>query len=91
MAQALIRNSQLSPIDIETSVTGVLPVANGGTGANSSAEAAANILPSQADNSGEVLSTDGTGTLSWIVVNGGALDFGTFAAPAGFTLDMGTF
>jgi hypothetical protein len=91
MAQTLIKNSQLSPIDATANITGILPVEHGGTGANNTSDAAANILPSQTGNSGKVLSTDGTGTLSWIIVNGGALDFGTFSVPAGFTLDMGTF
>jgi hypothetical protein len=43
---------------------------------------------------GQVLSTNGSGTLSWITSSGGAsdaFDFGTFAAPADFTLDMGTY
>ncbi len=43
---------------------------------------------------GQVLSTNGSGTLSWITASGGAsdaYDFGTFAAPADFTLDMGTY
>jgi hypothetical protein len=43
---------------------------------------------------GQVLSTNGSGTLSWATAGGGAsdaYDFGTFAAPADFTLDMGTY
>jgi hypothetical protein len=43
---------------------------------------------------GQVLSTNGSGTLSWTTASGGAsdaYDFGTFAAPADFTLDMGTY
>lgn len=42
---------------------------------------------------GYVLSTDGSGNLNWIAQTGGGgnLDFGTFVAPAGFSLDLGTF
>jgi hypothetical protein len=43
---------------------------------------------------GQVLSTNGSGALTWITAGGGAsdaYDFGTFAAPADFTLDMGTY
>jgi hypothetical protein len=43
---------------------------------------------------GQVLSTNGSGTLTWVTAGGGAsdaYDFGTFAAPADFTLDMGTY
>jgi cytoskeletal protein CcmA (bactofilin family) len=47
---------------------------------------------------GYLLSTDGLGGLGWIPapVGGGGggsgdLDFGTFASPAGFTLDLGSF
>lgn len=47
-------------------VTGVIAVANGGTGANGAATALNNLLPAQAGNSGKVLSTNGSGTVSWI-------------------------
>jgi len=79
-------------LPLNTGVTGTLAIANGGTGATTSAEAANNLLPSQTGNDGKVLSTDGSGNLSWILMStGGALDFGTFEQPAGFYLDMGSF
>jgi len=44
---------------------------------------------------GQVLSTDGSGNLSWVTAGGGgvsdAYDFGTFASPVEFTLDMGAY
>lgn len=43
--------------------------------------------------SGQVLSTNGSGLLDWVdpPVGGGNLDFGTFSAPSGFSLDLGSF
>ena len=59
------------PIDLTTSVTGTLPIANGGTG-QTTANAAFNALaPSQSTNSGKYLTTDGTNT-SWASVTAGA-------------------
>jgi hypothetical protein len=43
-------------------LTGTIPVANGGTGADNTTTAINNLLPSQTGNSGKVLSTDGTNT-----------------------------
>jgi len=42
---------------------------------------------------GQVLSTDGSGNLSWISQTGGGgnLDFGSFITPSGFSLDLGSF
>jgi len=46
---------------------------------------------------GQVLSTNGSGTLSWISVAGGDIDlgtfygFGTFDAPSSYNLDLGGF
>jgi hypothetical protein len=46
---------------------------------------------------GQVLSTDGSGTLSWISVAGGDIDlgtfydFGTFDAPSSYNLDLGGY
>lgn len=47
--------------------------------------------------SGQVLSTNGSGGLSWITVAGGDIDlgtfydFGTFDTPANYNLDLGGF
>ena len=46
---------------------------------------------------GQVLSTDGSGNLSWISVAGSDIDlgtffdFGTFDSPANYNLDLGAF
>jgi hypothetical protein len=42
---------------------------------------------------GQVLSTNGSRLLDWVdpPVGGGNLDFGTFSAPSGFSLDLGSF
>ncbi len=46
---------------------------------------------------GQVLSTNGSGTLSWISVAGGDIDlgtfydFGTFDAPSSYNLDLGGY
>ena len=46
---------------------------------------------------GQVLSTDGSGNLSWVSMAGGDIDFGyfydfgTFAAPSSYNLDLGGF
>lgn len=54
------------------SLTGVLNIAHGGTGATTASAAAANLLPSQTGNVGFVLSTNGAGTLSWVPAGGAA-------------------
>jgi hypothetical protein len=46
---------------------GILSLANGGTGAQSAAQAANNILPNQSGIAGRFLTTDGQGDLSWTV------------------------
>lgn len=63
-------SSSVTSISLATQVTGVLPIANGGTG-QSTANAALNaLLPSQAGNSGKFLGTDGTNA-SWQTAGGG--------------------
>jgi len=56
-------------IGLGTHVSGTLPVANGGTGATTANAAFNALAPSQAANSGKVLSTDGTNT-SWVSQSG---------------------
>lgn len=53
-----------------SNVTGTVAIANGGTGQTTANSALNALLPSQASNSGKVLSTDGTNT-SWITAGGG--------------------
>ena len=52
------------------SFSGTLPIANGGTGATTSAAALNALLPSQTGNNGKVLTTNGT-TASWQTSGGG--------------------
>ncbi len=54
-----------------SNVTGTVAIANGGTGQTTANSALNALLPSQASNSGKVLSTDGTNT-SWITAGGGS-------------------
>ncbi|KYG66603.1 hypothetical protein AZI86_06040 [Bdellovibrio bacteriovorus] len=58
--------STSTSINLTSDVSGILPVANGGTGATTLAAALTNILPPQSGNSGRILQTDGT-TATWVV------------------------
>lgn len=58
-------------VDISTAdISGTLPIANGGTGQTSAANAINALLPSQTGNNGKYLTTDGTSS-SWATVSGG--------------------
>lgn len=58
------------------SLTGSVPVANGGTGATTQAGAQANLLPAQtAPDAGKFLTTDGAGVVSWATASGGVTSF----------------
>lgn len=50
-------------------ISGTVPIANGGTGQTTATAAINALLPSQSSQSGKVLSTDGTNT-SWIAAGG---------------------
>ena len=52
------------------SLTGLVPIANGGTNASTVSGAQANLLPAQTGNAGKVLATDGAGVLSWTAIGG---------------------
>lgn len=53
-----------------SNVTGVVSIANGGTGSTTASDAIQSLLPSQAGNSGKFLKTDGT-SASWQTTSGG--------------------
>jgi hypothetical protein len=63
----------LSGVDLASQVTGTLPIANGGTGQTTAANAVNALLPTQTSNSGKFLTTNGT-VSSWATVS---------ASPAG--------
>jgi hypothetical protein len=52
-------------LPLTTGVTGILPIANGGTSANNAHDALNNLLPAQTGNAGRVLMTDGAGNPTW--------------------------
>lgn len=64
-------DNTLTDIDLTTSVTGILPIANGGTGQSTAQGAIDALVPDQSGNSGKVLTTDGT-NVSWQTGGGGA-------------------
>jgi len=57
-------------ISLTTDVTGILPIANGGTNASTANDAINNLLPDQSGQSGNFLQTNGT-TTSWVQAAGG--------------------
>jgi hypothetical protein len=79
-----------APVAGPVTLTGVLSVSNGGTGATSQSDAANAILPPQSGQSGNYLITNGT-TASWSSISGTTFPAGTqlvFAqatAPVGWT------
>lgn len=56
--------TNLTGLPLTTGVTGTLPIANGGTGQTTAANAINALLPSQTSNSGKFLTTNGT-VASW--------------------------
>lgn len=60
---------QPSDWNADHTLTGTVPVANGGTGATTANDGLNALLPSQTGNNGKVLSTDGTNT-TWTAVGG---------------------
>jgi len=58
-------NNTWDSVSLTTDASGILPIANGGTNASTANDALNNLLPSQTNNSGKILSTDGTNT-SWV-------------------------
>lgn len=60
----------ITNIDLTSAVTGTLPIANGGTGQTTAANAINALLPSQTSNSGKFLTTNGS-VASWATVTAG--------------------
>lgn len=67
-------------------ISGTVPIANGGTGQTTATAAINALLPSQSSQSGKVLSTDGTNT-SWTAVGGsGTVTSVALTAPSIFSV-----
>jgi hypothetical protein len=63
--------TNLTGLPLSTGVTGVLPVANGGTAASTAAGARTSLLPSYSGNAGKVLAVNGGATdAEWISAGG---------------------
>lgn len=63
--------TNLTGLPLSTGVTGILPVANGGTAASTAAGARTSILPSYSGNAGKVLAVNvGATDAEWIPVSG---------------------
>jgi hypothetical protein len=63
--------TNLTGLPLSTGVTGILPVANGGTAASTAAGARTSILPSYSGNAGKVLAVNGGATdAEWIAAGG---------------------
>ena len=67
MGQLLAGTYVASSAATANNVSGVVAIANGGTGAATASGALANLLPSQTGNSGKVLTTNGSG-VSWTAI-----------------------
>lgn len=66
--------ANLAQVNLATSVTGTLPIANGGTGQTSANASLNALLPNQSGHSGEFLTTNGTNA-SWAAAGGGSTKF----------------
>ena len=78
-------------LPLTTGVTGVLPIANGGTNASTAANARTNILPSYTSNAGKVLAVNSGGSdAEWIVSGGSWIYLSTVTASNSATVDIET-
>lgn len=71
-------------LPLTTHVTGILPVANGGTGSSTATGAINSLLPTQTSNAGKVLQTDGA-NVSWQTVTSGTSGVTSITAGSGLT------
>jgi len=77
-------------LPLTSGVVGLLPIANGGTNANTAAAAANNLLPQQSSGqNGYVLTTDGAGNLSWTPSSGSVTSVNASGGTTGFTFSGG--
>jgi len=72
-------NNTWDSVSLTTDVSGILPIANGGTNASTASAAITNLLPSQAGQAGNFLKTDGT-TATWASAAGGGTITGSGTA-----------
>jgi hypothetical protein len=72
---------QPSDWNADHTLTGTVPVANGGTGASTASDGLNALLPSQTANSGKVLTTDGTNA-SWATNGSGTVTSVAATVPA---------
>ncbi|NDB60870.1 hypothetical protein EB001_20860, partial [bacterium] len=61
-------NNTITNVSLTSSVTGTLPIANGGTGQTTASNAINALVPTQTSNSGKYLTTNGT-AVSWGTVD----------------------
>lgn len=71
--------------DLASEVTGVLPIANGGTGEITANDALNALLPTQTANNGMYLQTDGTNT-TWAPASGGGSESIVSVTSANYTV-----
>jgi len=75
-------------VGLTTHVSGVLPIANGGTGEATASAAINALLPTQTSNNGKFLTTDGTNT-SWGTVTGTVSSVDVSGGTTGLTTSGG--
>jgi hypothetical protein len=73
-------------LSLVNDITGILAIANGGTGASTAVGALNNLLPAQASNGGKFLTTDGLGNVTWAGGNTGTVTSVGLALPAELTV-----
>ena len=77
--------TNLTGLPLTTGVTGVLPIANGGTNASTAATARGNILPSYSGNAGKVLAVNSGATDAEWISSGGTGTVTSVATGTGLT------